>query len=150
VVIAFGFLLVVSLIISAWISGVEKLFAIPANSNGIFSAQAVNLAASFVVFTLLFGLMFKLLPDAQIAWRHVALGAPITSLLFTAGKYVIGIYLGWSSTASAFGAASSVVVILIWVYYSSQILLFGAEFTRVYAERSGAEIVPKASAEKIP
>jgi membrane protein len=91
-------------------------------------------------------MIFRYLPDAEIAWRHVWVGALVTALLFTLGKYLIGLYLGRSGVASAFGAAGSVVVILVWVYYSSQILLLGAEFTRVYALRSGARILPTAKA----
>ncbi|HET7059285.1 MAG TPA: YhjD/YihY/BrkB family envelope integrity protein, partial [Nitrospiraceae bacterium] len=91
--------------------------------------------------TLLFAMMFKLLPDAKIAWRDVWIGAGLTSLLFTIGKLLIGLYLGKSDVGSAYGAAGSLVILLVWVYYSSQILLFGAEFTSVYANRYGSRIV---------
>ena len=86
-------------------------------------------------------MMFKLLPDAKIAWRDVWVGAGLTSLLFTIGKFLIGMYLGKADVGSAYGAAGSLVILLVWVYYSSQILLFGAEFTSVYANRYGSHIV---------
>ena len=88
---------------------------------------------SFALITLLFALIFKVLPDRAIAWKDVWIGAAFTSLLFTGGKYLIGLYLGQGSVTSAYGAAGSLVVILLWVYYASQILLFGAQFTQVYA-----------------
>jgi membrane protein len=93
----------------------------------------MNFVFSFVVITLLFALMFKLIPDTIIPWRDVWMGAAVTSLLFTVGKVLIGFYLGHSALTSAYGAAASLVVFLIWIYYSAQILLFGAEITHVYA-----------------
>src|SRR5262249_47039265 len=104
--------------------------------------EAMNFAVSFAVITVLFALMFKLLPDVKVAWRDVWLGAAVTSLLFTVGKLIIGLYLGKSGVASAFGAASSLVVILVWVYYSAQILFLGAEFTKVWTRRRGGGFVP--------
>jgi len=102
----------------------------------------VNFVLSLGVVSLLFALIFKLLPDVKIAWREVWLGAVITAVLFSLGKYALGLYLGRSTFASAYGAAGSLVIFLVWVYYSSQILFFGAEFTRLYAIRSGAKIEP--------
>ncbi len=90
-----------------------------------------------------FGLIFKLLPDVRVAWRDVWLGAAVTSLFFTGGKFLIGLYLGKSAVTSAYGAAGSLVIIVVWVYYSSQILLFGAEFTKVWATRRGSRFVPE-------
>jgi membrane protein len=104
--------------------------------------EAVNFVISFCVITFLFGMIFKLLPDVHVAWRDVWLGAALTSLLFTLGKVVIGLYLGRTTISSAYGAAGSLVVILLWVYYSAQILFFGAEFTKVWARRRGAGAVP--------
>jgi membrane protein len=92
--------------------------------------------------TVLFALLFKYLPDAKIEWRDIWFGAAFTALLFTIGKFVIGLYLGKSDVSTTFGAAGSLAVILIWVYYSSQILFFGAEFTQVYANKFGSRIVP--------
>jgi membrane protein len=94
-------------------------------------------------------MIYKVLPDATVAWNDVWIGAAATSLLFTVGKFLIGLYLGKSSVASVYGAAGSLVIILLWVYYSAQILLFGAEFTQVYANQFGSHIRPTANAESI-
>jgi membrane protein len=136
-----GFLLLVSLVLSAALSAFGKWFGgwLPAPELVL---QALNLIISFGVITVLFAMMFKLLPDARIAWSDVWVGAAITALLFTLGKFLIGLYLGKSDVGSAYGAAGSLVIVLLWVYYSAQILLFGAEFTQVYANTSGASIVP--------
>jgi membrane protein len=101
----------------------------------------LDLVSSFGVITLLFALIYKFLPDVEIAWGDVWIGAAVTSLLFTIGKFLIGLYLGNSSVASVYGAAGSLAVLLIWIYYSAQILFFGAEFTQVYAKRRGSRIV---------
>jgi membrane protein len=97
-----------------------------------------NGLVSFVVVMLLFAMIFKFLPDTTVAWRDVWVGAALTALLFTFGKFLIGLYLGKSSIASAYGAAGSLVVLLVWIYYSAQILFFGAELTQVYARRHGS------------
>jgi membrane protein len=128
-VLGIGFLLLVSLIISTALSAMGKYLA-PGQS---FVAQAINQVISFGFITLLFALIFKVLPDRPVAWNDVWMGAALTALLFVIGKYLIGLYLGQGSVTSAFGAAGSLVVILLWVYYASQILLFGAQFTQVYA-----------------
>ncbi len=140
-----GFLLLVSLALSAALSAFGKWFGgwLPAPE---FVLQITEVLISLVVITGLFALMFKLLPDAQVAWRDVWVGAALTALLFTIGKFAIGLYLGKSDVGSAYGAAGSLVIILIWVYYSAQILLFGAEFTQVYANSLGARIVPSENA----
>jgi membrane protein len=91
----------------------------------------------------LFALLFKVLPDVQISWGDVWVGGAITALLFTLGKYLLGIYLARSTVSSAYGAAGSLVALLLWVYYSAQIIFMGAEFTQVYARKYGAEIIPK-------
>ncbi|HJR75772.1 MAG TPA: YihY/virulence factor BrkB family protein [Nitrospiraceae bacterium] len=136
-----GFLLLVSLVLSAALSAFGKWFGgwLPAPE---LILQMLNFVISFGVITLLFAMMFKFLPDARIIWSDVWVGAAITALLFTLGKFLIGLYLGKSDVGSAYGAAGSLVIVLLWVYYSSQILLFGAEFTQVYANTSGASIVP--------
>lgn len=144
VVLGTGFLLLVSLILSAGLAAVGKFWA-----SDAYIWQGVNSLVSFAFVTLLFALIFKLLPDATVAWQDVWIGAALTALLFTVGKYLIGLYLGQGSTATAFGAAGSLAIILIWVYYSAQILLFGAEFTRVYALRRGATVRPTANAEAV-
>ena len=97
---------------------------------------------SFVFVTVLFGLIYKILPDVQLTWRDVAIGATITSLLFTLGKFLIGFYLGHATIASTYGAAGSFVTLLVWVYYSAVIFFYGAEITKVYATRYGSGVVP--------
>jgi hypothetical protein len=111
--------------------------------------QVINIVVSLGIITLLFALIYKYLPDAEIRWKDVWVGAFFTAILFTIGKQLIGIYLGNSSTTSVYGAAGSLVVILLWVYYSAQILFFGAEFTQVYARRNGDEIIPAKGAVRI-
>lgn len=136
-----GFLLLVSLVLSAALSAFGKWFGgwLPAPELVL---QGLNLLISLMVITALFAMMFKLLPDARIAWGDVWVGAGMTAILFTIGKFLIGLYLGKSDVGSTYGAAGSLVLVLLWVYYSSQILLFGAEFTQVYANRRGSRIVP--------
>ena len=140
-VVGIGFLLLVSLALSAWLVAVGTYFGqmLPAPAAAL---EALNFVVSFAVVTALFAMTFKLLPDVQIAWRDVWLGAAVTALLFTIGKFLIGLYLGKSSIASAYGAAGSLVIIVVWVYYSAQILLLGAEFTKVYVKRRGSGFVP--------
>jgi membrane protein len=108
--------------------------------------QAINFLVSFVVITLLFALIYKLIPDVSNAWKDVWVGAGMTSLLFTIGKFLIGLYLGKSEVGLAYGAAGSLIVILLWVYYASQIFLFGAEFTAVYAASHGSRVQPAKNA----
>jgi membrane protein len=140
-----GFLLLVSLVLSAALSAFGKWFGgwLPAPE---FVLQGLELVISLAVITGLFALMFKALPDAQIAWGDVWIGAGLTAVLFTIGKFAIGLYLGKSDVGSAYGAAGSLVILLVWVYYSAQILLFGAEFTQVYANALGSRIVPSDNA----
>ena len=140
-----GFLLLVSLVLNAALSAFGKWFGgwLPAPE---FVLQALDFIISLSVITGLFAMMFKLLPDAKIAWRDVAVGAALTALLFTVGKFGIGLYLGKSDVGTAYGAAGSLVVVLVWVYYSTQILLFGAEFTQVYANTYGSLIRPAENA----
>jgi membrane protein len=151
VILGTGFLLLVSLVVSAALAALGGVLT-PINSlpGGAGIWQLLNFALSFGVITLLFAMIYKVLPDAEIAWRDVWIGAVITALLFTAGKYAIGLYLGHSTLTSAFGAAGSVILILSWVYYSSLILLFGAEFTRVYARHHGSPLRPSRNAVRIP
>jgi membrane protein len=141
-ILGIGFLLLVSLVISAALSAMQETIgnAIPLSE---ILLQIVNLIISVGVITVLFALIFKFLPDAEIAWRDVWLGAFVTALLFSLGKFLIGLYLGNSSVGSSFGAAGSLVLLLLWIYYSAQILLFGAEFTQVYANKFGSKIVPE-------
>jgi membrane protein len=136
-----GFLLLVSLILSSSLAAFGKWFGglLPLPEAVL---QLMNFAFSFLVVTGLFALIFKVLPDAKVAWRDVWIGAALTSALFTIGKFALGVYLGKSNVASAYGATGSLVLVLLWVYYSAQILLYGAEFTQVYANRVGERIVP--------
>ena len=132
-VLAVGFLLLVSLIISAGLAFVGKFFSqlLPLP---VFVFEVVNFAVSFIVIAVLFALLFKFVPARQISWRDVRIGAIGTAILFTVGKSVLGFYLGKASVGSAYGAAGSLVAVIVWVYYSAQIFFFGAEFTRVYAD----------------
>ncbi|HSL47217.1 MAG TPA: YihY/virulence factor BrkB family protein [Anaerolineales bacterium] len=141
-ILGIGFLLLVSLVISAGLSAAQETLgnAIPVSE---IVMQIINLIISTAVITALFALIFKFLPDAEIAWRDVWLGAFFTALLFSLGKFLIGLYLGNSAVGSSFGAAGSLVLLLIWIYYSAQILFFGAEFTQVYANEFGSKIVPE-------
>lgn len=136
-----AFLLLVSLLISAGISAASTYLGSMLPGGAAFWA-GVNFVVSFGVVTLLFALMFKFLPDVTITWHDVTIGAVLTAALFTVGKFAIGMYLGASTFGSTYGAAASLVVVLLWVYYTSQILFFGAEFTKVYANRFGSHIRP--------
>jgi membrane protein len=142
-VLGIGFLLLVSLVISAALTAVGAFFqnALPAAGSASL-IQGLNFVVSFAVITLLFALIYKVLPDVHIAWRNVWVGAAFTALLFTIGKSLIGLYLGRSSVTSVYGAAGSLVVILLWVYYSALILFFGAEFTQVFARALGSAVRP--------
>ena len=135
------FLLLVSLAIEALLKGFSHYIqsVLP---GGIVIALSVYLIFDFAVVVLLFALIFKSLPDVKIQWRDVWIGAVMTAILFGIGKWLLGFYLGSGAAASAYGAASSLITLLLWVYYSSQILLFGAEFTQVYAARAGREFEP--------
>jgi membrane protein len=150
VVIGTGLVLLVSLIVSAVLSAVAKYWTPVALADQTAVWHCFDEVVSYALITLLFALMYKVLPDVNIAWRDVVVGAAVTALLFTLGKFLIGLYLGQSSVTSPFGAAGSLAVLLIWVYYSSQLVLLGAAFTRVYALRRGVPVVPTAHAMLIP
>jgi len=136
-VLATGFLLLTSLVVTAFLSATEKCISnlLP---KLLVLLESINLVFSFCIITLLFALIFKFIPDTAIPFRDVWMGAAVTSILFTVGKVIIGFYLGHSALTSAYGAAASLVVFLIWIYYSAQILLFGAELTHVYALKFGS------------
>lgn len=150
-VLGIGFLLLVSLIVSAGLSAWSGWSTKTGLGAYPVVLQIANTLISFGVITLLFAMIFKFLPDVRLAWRDVWFGAVVTSALFTAGKYLIGLYLGRASIGSAYGAAGSVVVLLVWIYYAALILLFGAEITRIRARRTrvkpkelaGADVVPR-------
>jgi len=132
-ILGIAFLLMVSLILSAVVSALGDWWGL----------HALDVLLSFALSTVLFAMIYKVIPRVRIAWRDVWVGAAATAALFAIGKWLIGLYIGRSSTASAFGAAGSLVVLMVWVYYSSQIFLLGAEFTRLYAEEHGSHAVPK-------
>jgi len=136
-ILAIGFLLIVSLIVSAALSALGRWWA-PLFGAWEVLLQGLNFAVSFGLITVVFALIYKIIPRVDIQWHDVWIGAAVTSLLFSIGKLLIGLYIGKSSVASGFGAAGSLVVILLWVYYSAQIFLMGAEFTWIYAHRYGS------------
>lgn len=146
-IIGLGFLLVVSLVANT------LLLALSSNILHLFPDLPINFidlinnAFIFLVISFLFAVIFKMLPDVRIRWRQVVPGAFLTAALFLLGKFFIGMYIGSNNTASLYGAAGSIIVILMWIYFSAFILYFGAEFTRAYIEYSGVKIVPTAFAE---
>jgi membrane protein len=142
------FLLLVSLVIEALLKGFSHYIQarLP---GGLTIAVTVYLVFDFAVIVAVFGMIFKVLPDVRIRWRDIWVGAIITTVLFVIGKWVLGLYLGSRTAASAYGAASSLITLLLWVYYSSQILLFGAEFTQVYASEFGAPLEPNTYAVRV-
>lgn len=140
-VLAIGFLLLVSLVLSAALSAAGGWLG--SGDEAVKLWQVVNALTSFVVVTLLFAMMFKFLPDAKISWRHTWLGAALTAVLFTFGKQLIGLYLGRASIGSSFGAAGSIVVFTVWVYYASLLVFLGAKITRVTARRAGERVEPE-------
>jgi membrane protein len=144
-----GFLLLVSLVIDAILVLFQSVLSRILEGITLYILNIVNIGISLILVTVIFGLLFKVLPDAKIKWRDVWVGAAITTVLFGAGKYLIGFYLGNSTFNSAYGAAGSLVIILVWVYYSTVIFLFGAELTSVYAEESGSRIEPYDTAVKV-
>ncbi|MEY4562066.1 MAG: hypothetical protein RLZZ618_1343 [Pseudomonadota bacterium] len=144
-ILGLGFLVMVSLLLSAALSAFEKWWS-PMFGGWATLAQSVNLAVGFVLTTTIFAMIYKFMPRVRVAWRDVGVGAAVTSLLFTVGKFLIGLYIGRAGVTSAFGAAGSLAVMLLWVYYSAQIFLLGAEFTWVYAHtfgsRAGCDVPP--------
>jgi membrane protein len=136
-VLGIGFLLILSLVASAAVAALGK-FAAPLFGSWVVLAELINLVVSFALVTVTFAMIYKVIPRVRIGWRDVWIGAAVTALLFAIGKSLIGLYLGRSSFASGFGAAGSLVVLLVWMYYSAQIFLLGAEFTWVYAHVYGS------------
>lgn len=134
---ALGFLLLVSLVISAVLTALGN-YVDALLPFGYLILQALNFLASYALITVLFAAIYKVLPDKPIQWRDVFVGAVVTALLFTVGKFLIGLYLGSSTIASSYGAAGSLIIVLLWIYYSAQVFLLGAEFTKVYAHHHGS------------
>jgi membrane protein len=141
-IISLGFLLLVSLILNLIVLAVSHKLEqfLPGLTVWVFNA--INVAIGFIVISTLFGIIFKFLPDVEIKWSDVRSGAIFTAVLFLIGKYLIGLYIQFTAQGSAYGAAGSVIVILVWIYYTAAILYIGAEFTQVYAEASGSVIQP--------
>ncbi|MHA7056921.1 YihY/virulence factor BrkB family protein [Aquimarina sp. M1] len=144
-----GFLLLTSLVLTALITATTDWIGLHFPDFIVSAIKALNFVFSFALTTVLFALIFKILPDVEIKWRDVWLGAFVTTVLFSIGKTALGIYFGTTNPGSAFGAAGSVILILLWVSYSSLILFFGAEFTRVLASKYGSGIQPASYAERI-
>lgn len=143
-VLAVGFLLLVSLVFSAALAALRRYWGF---SDMTIFLETINVVITFILVTLLFAMIYKVLPNYRIAWRDVWMGAMVTSLLFSVGKFLIGLYLGNSAIASSYGAAGSLTLVLFWVYYSAQIFLLGAEFTKFYAYRYGSRRqMPEAAA----
>lgn len=141
-IVSLGFLLLVSLILNLLILAVSNKLQHFLPGITIWVIDGVNIAISFFVISLLFGIIFKVLPDVKIRWRDVRSGAFFTAVLFMIGRYVIGLYIEYSAKTSTYGAAGSIIVILLWIYYTAAILYIGAEFTQVYAEANGSHIEP--------
>lgn len=141
-IIALSFLLIVSLIVNGLLTALSEWLKDYFPDITLFLFQSGNFVLSFVVIMTLFAVIFKVLPDAKIAWKDVKAGAFFTAFFFMIGRFLIGLYINFSETGLAYGAAGSLIVILVWVYYTAAILYFGAAFTRVYAEYVGARIEP--------
>jgi membrane protein len=141
-VIGLGFLLIVSLVINGIVLALSEKLQIYFPDLTILVINIFNLVLTFLVISALFGIIFKFLPDVLIDWKDVRMGAFFTAILFMVGKFLIGLYIEKVGPGSAYGAAGSLIVILIWVYYTSAILFFGAEFTQVYSDRYGGKIKP--------
>lgn len=140
-ILGIGFLLLVSLVLSAAAASIDQ-WAEGLGGAGHVLVRVLSFAVAFGITTFLFAMIYKFLPDVKIQWRDVWIGAVVTALLFTVGKFLIGFYLAKSTVASTYGAAGSLVILLLWAYYSAQIVFLGAEFTQVYASRYGSKIEP--------
>ena len=141
-ILAIAFLLIISLIVSTALAALNNWIKVDSPEWVIFVLHVFNFIISIVVISILFGLMFKILPDAKIEWKHVWLGSLVTGLLFTMGKTALSFYFGKADPASAYGAAGSIILLLLWVSYSSMILFFGAEFTATYAKMYSNKVPP--------
>lgn len=148
IVLATGFLLIVSLIISASVTALNRFIGDSFFTIPPAFIEALNNIVTFAIIFILFMMIFKFLPDVHIKWKHVRAGALVTSVLFIVGKFLIGIYLGTSTLGSKYGAYGSLIILLLWIYYSAQILYLGAEFTQVYANKFGSGIIPKSKFKK--
>lgn len=150
VILAIGFLLLISLVLTTAINVLNDWIQSQLPDFMVVLVFVVNELLSIGIITLLFALIYKVLPDAKVRWQSVWIGALVTAILFTIGKFALGIYFGKADPASAYGAAGSVILILLWVNYSALILIFGAEFTQIYARRHGHQIEPDNHAQRTP
>ncbi|MEO5682402.1 MAG: YihY/virulence factor BrkB family protein [Chitinophagaceae bacterium] len=141
-IISLGFLLMVSLLLNTLVEALSKQLLKLLPGKAVYVVDALNNCLMFILISFLFGIIFKVLPDAKIKWKHVMVGAFTTAVLFMVGKFAIGFYLGHSNLGIIYGTAGSIIIIMLWVYYSAVILYFGAEFTKVYARNYGGEIRP--------
>jgi membrane protein len=141
-IVGLGFLLIVSLVVNGMVLALSDILTRFLPDITLIFVQILNVVISFLVITILFGVIFKVLPDVKIGWKDVRSGALFTAVLFMIGRFVIGLYISTTGTGSTYGAAGSLIVILVWVYYTAAILYFGAEFTQVYAEYKGVKIEP--------
>lgn len=146
-ILSIGFIMIVSLILNALVAAFGNFLSRYIHNFSIYFIQTAEAVVSFIVISFLFSLMFKLLPDAKIRWKDVLFGGFITAIFFTLGKFAIGYYLGKSNLTTLYGAAGSIIIIMVWVYYSSIILYLGAEFTKVHANLYGRKIQPNEYAE---
>lgn len=144
-----GFLLIISLVLSAGLTALGDYLKLFLPGTALL-LQIANVVISYLIVSALFAAVYKILPDRRLEWKDVAVGALATAALFTVGKTLIGMYIGSSSMATSYGAASSLVIILVWIYYSSQIFLLGAEFTKVWASHHGSEEAFKARTAAVP
>lgn len=141
-IISLGFLLVASLIVNGLVDALSTILTRYISDAAVVLVTAINMFITFVVITLLFGIMFKFLPDVKIKWRDVRTGAIFTALFFMGGRYLIGLYITTTGTGSTYGAAGSIIILLVWIYYTAVIFYLGAEFTQVYSETYGTHIEP--------
>jgi membrane protein len=150
VIVSIGFILIVSLVISAFLSAFGNWLSSHFSDSIVVALQGINFIVSLVILTVLFALMFKYLPDAKIKWKYVWIGSTVTALLFEIGKFGLGYYFGKANPGTGYGAAGSIILILLWASYSSMIVFLGAEFTHAYAKLYSEKLIPKGNAIKDP
>jgi membrane protein len=145
-ILSIAFILIISLVVSTLLASLGKWATSNISESFIVIIQVLNIVFSLAVLTLLFALMFKYFPDAKVKWRHVWKGSMVTALLFELGKFLLGLYFGKAEPGTGYGAAGSIILIMLWVNYSSMIVLFGAEFTRAYAYERDGNVMPEETA----
>ena len=148
-IVSIAFILIVSLVVSAMLSALGQWLSGHFSDAFYITLQVVNFVASIIILAGLFALMFKFLPDAKIQWRHVLLGSLVTAFLFTIGKFALGVYFAKANPGTGYGAAGSVILIMLWVSYSSMIVFYGAEFTHAYAALHFGKVPPSTIARNV-